>query len=115
MHFKFVGNPNDARDNRGAIRAFGIMFPLNVSVDVTDERACRKLMGNGHFVIDDGGTSFHQMPGKLILPAGPAVEHPVDDGKAMLAEKAASLGIDVDRRWGAKRIQQAIDEIGGAA
>lgn len=37
------------------------------------------------------------------------VEEVVDERDALVA-KAASLGVQVDKRWGIKRIQQAIDE-----
>lgn len=123
MQFKFVGNPY-ALDNRGEIVAFGIRFPLNVAVDVKDERIIRKLMGNHHFAAVDGAKTYHQMPPRLILPDGvkPAeseangdgASEPKPDGdlnvsKARLIAIAEERGVDIDKRWNADRIRTAIE------
>jgi len=72
MEFKFIGNPRDARDDKGETRVFGIVFPRNVAVKVTDERICKKLLGNAHFVLCDNGRDLHVAP-KIILPAADVV------------------------------------------
>lgn len=135
MQFKYVGNPHDMYDRRGGAVAFGIEFPLNIAVDVTNPRIIAKLMGNHHFVAVDGGVTFHQAP-RLIIPEhiAQAVEapahvdeipasdpepeiavpvEPVISEKDALTAEAERLGIDVDKRWGIKRIRQAIDEARG--
>jgi hypothetical protein len=48
-HFVYKGNPEDTRDSRGGINAYGIEFPLNVPVPVTDDKIAAKLSGNSHF------------------------------------------------------------------
>ncbi len=48
MKFIFRSHPTE-RDDRGEITAFGVHFPRNVPVEVTDEFAIRKLLGNSHF------------------------------------------------------------------
>ena len=55
MRFTYIGNPR-ARDDRGSMTAFGIEFPLNVPVEVTNETAIRKLSGNDHFRCEDAAT-----------------------------------------------------------
>jgi hypothetical protein len=123
MQFKFVGNPHDATDGRVSALAYGIRFPLNVAVDVTDSHAIRKLMGNGHFSIVDGGTTFVQMPGKLIVPK--EVQEPIqaapepfvaeDKGvdpsdltRDEVIKAATEYGIPIDRRWSTQRITETI-------
>lgn len=82
MEFKFIGNPNDASDNKGAVSFYGIIFPLNVPVKVEDPTAIKKLMGNNHFAVVDGGKTYHQNPApKLILPK------PVEEGAVVTAPK----------------------------
>jgi hypothetical protein len=138
MQFKYVGNPFDSLDSREAIVAFGIMFPRDIPVDVPDQRIAKKLMGNNHFVIVDGGTTYHVAPRlvlpKLVLPKDVNVPSPKlepepepelettsienDEGsssggtldKANLIATADANGIPIDRRWSAGRIAEAITQ-----
>jgi hypothetical protein len=124
MQFKFVGNPR-AMDNRGSITAFGVSFPLNVPVTVDDPMAIKKLMGNDHFVIVDGAKSFYQgsklvdAPA-LVAPDGSALTSDCEDqtspdaaDKAALLARAGALGVEVDKRWGAKRLTEEIEKASG--
>lgn len=74
MEFMFIGNPRDGGDAGQArgLRAFGMHFPVNVPVRVEDERIARKLQGNDHFVLCDGGKPLHAGT-KLIIPAAEIV------------------------------------------
>ena len=75
MEFKFVGNPNDPLDNKGEVTLYGVRFPLNIPVRVDNPVAIKKLMGNGHFVMVDGGKTHHQVK-KLIVTDEPALVVP---------------------------------------
>lgn len=112
MQFKYIGNPY-AIDNRGEVTAFGVRFPLNVPVDVESPHAIKKLMGNGHFAVVDGGKTHYQVPQLIVpgAPAQPAAESPSDHkvARADLIAKAESLGVEFDKRWSAAKIQDAID------
>jgi hypothetical protein len=137
MQFKYVGNPLDSLDRREAIVAFGIRFPRDIPVDVPDQRIAKKLMGNNHFVIVDGGTTYHVAPRlvlpKLVLPEDVNVSTPKlepkseldpkpiennDEGsssggtldKANLIATADANNIPIDRRWSAGRIAEAITQ-----
>ena len=73
MEFKFIGNPNDANDNKGVVSFHGLVFPLNVPVKVDNPATIKKLMGNGHFAIcgADGKTHVHVQ--RLIAPDEPVL------------------------------------------
>lgn len=72
MEFMFIGNPLDSKDNKGEVTAYGVRFPLNIAVKVDNPAAIKKLMGNNHFVIVDGGKPLHPVK-KLIVPEDPAL------------------------------------------
>lgn len=78
MEFKFIGNPNDPLDNKGAVSFYGIVFPLNVPVKVDNPVAIKKLMGNHHFAIcgSDGKTHVQVPVAGLILPKEPEIMAP---------------------------------------
>src|SRR5262245_34012329 len=75
MKFRYVGNPLDLKDLHPQITAFGLVFPLDESVEVTEPRAVRKLKNNTHFEAvsgddlaseadadDAGATITHEAP-----------------------------------------------------
>jgi hypothetical protein len=49
MKFRYVGNPRDLLDLHPQITAFGLIFPLDEPVEVTEPRVIRKLKHNTHF------------------------------------------------------------------
>jgi hypothetical protein len=49
MKFRYIGNPRDLLDLHSEITAFGLTFPLDEPVEVTEPRAVRKLKNNPHF------------------------------------------------------------------
>ena len=57
MKFIFRSHPTE-RDDRGEITAFGVHFPRNVAVEVTDEHAIRKLLNNTHFEVVHEASDF---------------------------------------------------------
>lgn len=128
MKFKFIGNPFTV-DNIGAVRMFGMEFPYNVAVNVTNEHVIKKLMGNNHFAMVDGGKTYHQIPTqKLILPESieakpastetPTVETGTAEAKmdrAAMIAFAEQHGIKIDRRWNDETIIAKIDEAARAA
>ena len=90
MEFKFIGNPLDPTDNKGEVSFYGIRFPLNIPVKVTDPNQIKKLMGNNHFVIVDGPVTHHQVVApKLIVPKDPVLVVPGAVAKPKRARKSA--------------------------
>jgi hypothetical protein len=80
LKLKFIGNPHVV-DNRSGVTAYGIYFPANVAVEVSDARAASKLALNSHFVVvpDDeqalapsaaAEMEVHELP--IVQPKGRA-------------------------------------------
>ena len=87
MEFKFIGNPRDPNDNKGAVTFYGITFPLNIPVKVDNPVAIKKLMGNTHFACVENGKTYVQMPvAKLIVPKAPELVAVAGDGPAAPAK-----------------------------
>jgi hypothetical protein len=77
MKFRYVGNPRDLLDLHPQITAFGLVFPLDQPIEVTDLRAVRKLKSNTH---------FEAVPGDE-----PVAETGADDAVATIAPEASPV------------------------
>ena len=98
MKLTFVGNPASPADNRGSVEIHGVLFPLNIAVEVEPTDFFRRLARNNHFRAEDGEAVA--APAEAVSP--PVVTEPVDpleglDRDGLLAF-AASHDIPVDRR-----------------
>lgn len=78
MKFTYIGNPK-ARDDLGSVTIFGHTFPLNVPVDVQNERAISKLKHNNHFRAEAEVKAEAAAPAPesvAVVEAAPAPEAP---------------------------------------
>jgi hypothetical protein len=81
MKFRYVGNPRDLLDLHPQITAFGLVFPLDEPVEVTEPRAIGKLKNNTH---------FEAVPGDET-----AAEAGADDAVATIASEASPIAPEV--------------------
>jgi hypothetical protein len=93
--FIFIGDPRDPHDMAMHLDAYGLRFPRNQPVEVTDEKIARKLSGNSHFRAANGATPAAQAePFRGADPRDAeiaALKGRVADLEAQLAEAHALL------------------------
>ncbi len=100
MYITFIGNPIDPSDTCGRVTIGGVAFPLNIEVDVVETPMFTKLRHNNHFRVRDEACE--------PVPADEDKEPALD--KAALIAEAERLGIEIDKRWSAKKIAAKLEE-----
>lgn len=88
MKFKFIGVPGEKHE---ALNIFGTSFPLGEAVDI-EGKGAEKLKGHPHF--------------EAVSEEVTSVEPTIDE----LRVQAEALGVDVDQRWGVKRLAEEISK-----
>lgn len=99
MHVTFIGNPRDPADTCGRVSIGGIIFPLNIEVEVPDSPLFAKLRGNSHFTVRDAEAA----------PFPDLDEDPIDLKPSLIA-LAQEKGVKIDKRWSADKIAKALEE-----
>ena len=92
MKFKFIGVPGERHES---LNMFGTVFPLGEAVEI-EGKGAEKLKGHPH---------FEQADEEVVAKVEPTIEE--------LRIQAEALGVDVDQRWGVKRLAEEISKKAG--
>lgn len=88
MKFKFIGVPGERHES---LNMFGVAFPLGEAVEI-EGKGAEKLKTHPHF--------------EEVKEAAVVAEPTIDE----LRVQAEALGVEVDQRWGIKRLTDEISK-----
>ncbi len=102
MQFKYLGD-------RSETKMFGISFPANVFVEVTDPHAQMKLTGNSHFEPHpDNGKEIDEAL-KVEIDVKKKCDPDQEISRADLYRIAEERDIEVNKFWSTDRLRQEIE------
>ncbi len=92
MKFKFIGVPGEKHEE---LNMFGTVFPLGEAVEI-EGKGAEKLKGHPH---------FEPVADEEVKKVEPTIDE--------LRIQAEALGVEVDQRWGVKRLVEEISKKAG--
>jgi len=98
MRARFIGN---GRDDPASVTLGGVTFALHGAPMAVSAEWERRVAGNGHFEV------------VAVEPGASAEDVSPNNEKAALLAQAEALGLDVDGRWGVKRLRAALEAAHG--
>jgi hypothetical protein len=105
--FRFIGDPNDNNSGPQRLNWEGLAFDRVNWTNVPDELAMR-LFKNTHFECDGNPALIVQPPASPVAAVVAQPAAAATDLRSSLLAQAEAMGVEVDKRWGVAKLQEAI-------